>query len=171
MDWLDPSLRRGENWQGQSGTGHIPTATSCGGFLSCSYQDVLWRYNKHSYRYQYTVVLHYGASHSSVHFTFPQSAVSSFSALESLTTDNQPSFNCRGRGYSMSSEQMIRSGHCKLYFPDRLYLPLQLDDPIGPACISCCHSNTHAYWHHSDTTGIVYKASLRGVCVCVWRQQ
>jgi len=33
----------------------------------------------------------------------------------------------------MSSEQMTRSGHCKLYFSDRLYLPLQLDDPIGPA--------------------------------------
>ena len=65
----------------------------------------------------------------------------------------------------MSSEQMTRSGQCKLHFPDRLYLPLQLDNPIGPAFL-CCHGNTHAYWHHTDTTGIVYKASLRGVCAC-----
>ena len=33
------------------------------------------------------------------------------SSTGGMTTDNQPSFNCCGRGYSMSLEQMTRSGH------------------------------------------------------------
>jgi hypothetical protein len=46
-------------------------------------------------------------------------------------------------------------------FPDGLYLPLQLDDPIGPAFLVAMVTLMR-----TDTTGIVYKASLRGVCVC-----